>query len=259
MLITIKIHSTLQKFFDATEYKVSVPSLLDINLYFRSLHPRFNKYLKEIEIGSSQEAVALVDSKFRVIQNDEALVRRPKEEEVYYIVPLICGAGGRRGGIFAFAAIATFAVFAIATGGFGFLGAGAAGGLGGASAVTASAASASSTGLGFFGTIGASFAALPTFAQGLLGSLALSAITSLFTKAPNSQVGSTVDSGTRTENNMFGSLQNTTSSGTPIALIYGEFRVAGQFISGYLHTTSHGRDNSPTVQSVFDASATPNQ
>ena len=62
----------------------------------------------------------------------------------------------------------------------------------------------------------------------------MSLVTSLFTSKPKPQ--EQVDSSTR-GSDMFGSLQNTTQGGTPIALVYGQTRVAGQFISGYLDTT----------------------
>jgi predicted phage tail protein len=38
------------------------------------------------------------------------------------------------------------------------------------------------------------------------------------------------------DNDMFGSLVNTTSSGIPIPINYGLVRVAGQLISGYVKT-----------------------
>ena len=53
---------------------------------------------------------------------------------------------------------------------------------------------------------------------------------------------------------MFGSLQNTTTSGSPIPLVYGQSRVAGQFISGYLNTVKHGRNDVVNVSEQFDAS-----
>jgi predicted phage tail protein len=52
-------------------------------------------------------------------------------------------------------------------------------------------------------------------------------------------------------NDMFGGLQNTISSSTPIPLIYGMHRVPGQLISGYLDTVDHGRDDNITVESRF--------
>ena len=101
-------------------------------------------------------------------------------------------------------------------------------------------------------------AGLPSFVQGILGNLALAAIGALLTSKPKAkQTEVTKDSGTRTENNMFGSLTNTTTSGTPVNLNYGMMRVGGQFLSGYVLSTEHGQDNSPSIESIFIADATP--
>ena len=53
------------------------------------------------------------------------------------------------------------------------------------------------------------------------------------------------------QNDMFGGLQNTVNSGTPIPLIYGMHRAAGQLISGYLDTVDHGKSDTITVASRF--------
>ena len=42
------------------------------------------------------------------------------------------------------------------------------------------------------------------------------------------------------------------NSGTPIPLIYGMHRVAGQLISGYLDTVDHGKSDTITVASRFE-------
>ena len=157
-------------------------------------------------------------------------------------------------------AAAAFVAIGFATGGFGLVGTG---GFTTAGGVSFSAAEAAvnvgiGSGGGLFGTLGAAFSGLPSFVQGILGNLALSAIGMLFTSKPKQrQQEVTKDSGTRTENNMFGSLQNTTTSGTPIPLNYGVMRVAGQFLSGYVLSTEHGQDNSPSVESIFVADSTP--
>jgi len=54
------------------------------------------------------------------------------------------------------------------------------------------------------------------------------------------------------DNGMFGSLTNSSSSGTPIALIYGEHRVSGQFLSGYISSISHGSGDPISVGGQFD-------
>lgn len=262
MKILLKIHSSLQKLFPQQEYEINAPDYIDIYSYIYNTNPAFQRYLKSIQNGIADEGIALVDSKFRVIDLENTFMKKPKDGDIVYLAPMILGGGGKRG----FAIIAAVAIVAIgvATGGFGFA---AAGGLGGTGAGTTAGLGGAflEAGTAVAGqtvtSLGGSFlsSALGTFAKSLLGNLALAAITSIFTKRPNSPVASTTDSGTRTENNIFGSLTNTTSSGTPIALNYGLVRVAGQFLSGYLHTTQHGKSNSPSVQSIFDSAAPPNQ
>ena len=51
---------------------------------------------------------------------------------------------------------------------------------------------------------------------------------------------------------MFGSLKNTTSSGTPIPIHYGLMRVSGQFLSGYIQTNRHGKSDQVNVGAEFD-------
>lgn len=206
----------------------------------------------------------LVDSTFRVLDHNAKQMKKIKDGDVYYVAPMIVGGGGKRG----FIAIAAFAVLAIATGGFGLMAAPAAGvgvpGTVGAATMAGEGGGvlagtlANSGGSTIFGSVGAAFSSMPTFLQSIIGNLAISFITSLFTKKPKSPVAATPDSAARTENNMFNSLQNSTESGTPIALNYGMTRVAGQFVSGYLHTTAHGKGNDPAVQSLFQANHTPN-
>jgi len=87
-----------------------------------------------------------------------------------------------------------------------------------------------------------------SFARSIIGNLAMSLVTSLFTSKPKPQ--EQVDSSTR-GSDMFGSLQNTTQGGTPIALVYGQTRVAGQFISGYLDTLQHGKEDVVKVSEQF--------
>ena len=49
MLVEVRIHSTYKKYFDAPSFKVDVADYDDIPLYLR-IHPRFEAYLKSIEI-----------------------------------------------------------------------------------------------------------------------------------------------------------------------------------------------------------------
>ena len=255
MLATIKISPTFKDYFNELEYKVAVESYYDIEFYLRSMHKRFGDYITQIKSGQSQEGFAYLDENLEVVNPQTFPLKKIKDGDTIYIAPVVCGAGGKKG--FIFAAVAIAAVVAAGPLGFGLYGAGAgAPATFGTGLMYGPAAGGASTGL--FGSLGAAFSGLPSFVQGILGNLALSAIGMLFTSKPKQrQQEVTKDSGTRTENNMFGSLQNTTTSGTPIPLNYGVMRVAGQFLSGYVLSTEHGQDNSPSVESIFVADSTP--
>lgn len=57
------------------------------------------------------------------------------------------------------------------------------------------------------------------------------------------------------DNKLFGGLSNTIASNTPIPMIYGRTRVAGQFISGDIRTYEHGRNETILVNSLFPTGA----
>ena len=89
-------------------------------------------------------------------------------------------------------------------------------------------------------------------------SLAMSVVQQQFVQAPDVQrTASTRDSGTRSQNNMFGSLENTSKPDSPVALNYGNMRVAGQFLSGYILSQQHAQNDAPTVASIFNANQSP--
>ena len=268
MIITLKPHSTFSKFFNEKDYKIEITSYYDIEFYLASVHPRFSKYMSQIKQGFSVESFCYVTQDLKLIKRDELNLKKPKEGMIIYIAPVVSGSGGRRGAMFA---IAAFAVVGVATGGFGFIGA-PGGGVaaefsllagGPAGAVPGAAASGAATGglagVGnFFGGIGNAFAGMPSFVQSIIGNLALSLITSLFTSRPKGRsVEVAKDSGTRNENNIFGSLQNTTEPGTPIALNYGLMRVGGQFLSGYILSQQHAQNDAPSIAQMFNSNESP--
>lgn len=197
----------------------------------------------DVEQNEYAENVFILDSDFRIIESDEAQMRRVKDDDVLYLVPGITGGGGKRGGLFA--AIALIGV-AAATGGFGLAAAPGAALPASAAAVntsTAAGVAAASGGGGLF----ASFSALPGFAKSIIGNMALALVSSIFTSKPKPME---TDTSTR-ENGMFGSLTNTSESGTPIPLVYGHFRVAGQFLSGYIESEQHGKNDIVNVGDKF--------
>ena len=233
MLITLKPHSTFKEFFTEKEYKVEINSYYDIEFYLQGAHPRFKHYISKIKQGECQESFTYVTEDFKVIKRDEYTLKKPKEGSVVYISPVVFGGGGRRGTLIAAVALAVVGGYAMGGGftpdGFTFAKLGANFG-----------ATVPDTGT-FLGNLGAR---LPSMMLSIAGNLALSFIQSLFVSR-------------RQEINMFGSLQNTTQSGTPVALNYGNMRVGGQFLSGYILSQQHAQNDSPSIASIFNANESP--
>lgn len=215
MLTTIKIHSSFKNVFPQSEYTADLQGYIDLPFYLGSMHPKFKNYVKAIHTGECQEGYALLDKNLRIINEEELYIKKVSEDEVFHVVPAIVGGGGKRTGT-----LLAVAALGIATGGFGL---GAAGGAAGG------------------GILGGGLA------QTLGVNIGLALVTSLFTQR---QKIKETDQNIR-QNDMFGGLQNTVNSGTPIPLVYGMHRVAGQLISGYLDTVDHGKDDTITVQSRF--------
>lgn len=248
MLTTLKIHSSFKEYFTDLEYKADFTLYTDVISYLKAMHPKFNHYMNQIDSSISDETYALLDNELNLVTQEDLFVRRVKEGSTIYLTPMIVGGGGKRGGLFAVAAIVGIG---IATGGFGLAASGAAGGsaaslgMGGATGNLAASGALSSSASG--GLL-AGFGGMGGFARSLVGNIAMSLLSSLFTKKPKSQTDT--DQSTR-ENGMFGSLTNSTQSGTPIGLHYGLVRVGGQFISGYIESEEHGKNDNVEVGDKF--------
>lgn len=234
MLVTIKIHSAFSKFFPKSELKADLNKYADIPFYLGSMHPRFSQYANAIEHGDCQEGYAILDKNLKLIKDQELFIKTVKQDDVFYLTPAIVGGGGKRGNMLLLlaAAVALPGVVSAATGGTF------AGGYSSAAAVQGSTLTAS-------GASSSAVALSQTFAI----NAGLAIVTSMFTS--RGKIKET-DQNIR-QNDMFGALQNTIDSGTPIPLIYGMHRVPGQFISGYLDTIDHGKSDVITVQSRFES------
>ena len=245
MLINLKVHSSFNKFFDDSSYRLDADVPNDILYYLEGVHPRFRKYMKQIESNDAEESFAFVDEKMRVTGRDAFHIKTFKEDETVYLAPIVAGGGGKRGLFIlaAFALVAGPAIFAGA--GAGGAGALATGIPAGTTSMAGTAASTSAGSGGFF----SAFAKLPSFATSLLGNLAMSFISSMFTKKPKNDVQ---EESTTRQNGMFGSLKNSTQSGSPIALHYGLMRVSGHLLSGYIDTEDHGKSTVVKVEDFFD-------
>ena len=241
-MATIKIHSTLRKHTaDIKSLQVNINTYDEVIAYLSNSFKEFATYSNKIKEGKIDEGIALVDENFKILHPSDFPLKKVKNDEIIYVVPLITGGGGKRGFLL-LAAVAIVAPFAIGLASGATIGAAGVGGV--------YSAGLSSIGTAFSGMTGAlSGSGLgASFARSIIGNLALNVLSSIFTKKP--KMAEQVDSSTR-GSDMFGSLQNTTESGTPIALVYGESRVAGQFVSGYLNTTSHGKSDVIRVGDQF--------
>lgn len=237
MLVSIHIHSAFSKLFPNLTLKADIKNYADITYYLGSMHPRFLRYAKAIEQGECQEGYALMDKNFKLISDQDLFIKTAKKDDVFYLVPAIVGGGGGRGTkrLLQFAAIATAAYFAAPYAAQFFSSSG---------AVAADPLLTTGTAQMSTSTLGSS---LGISAGTLAVNAGLAVVTALFTQRPDIRSS---DQNIRT-NDMFGSLQNTVDSGTPIPLIYGLHRVPGQLISGYLDTVDHGRSDNITVASRF--------
>jgi len=248
LLTTLKIHSSFKEYFTDLEYKADFTLYTDVISYLKAMHPKFNHYMNQIDSNISDETYALLDNDLNIVTQEDLLIKKIKEGSTIYLTPMIVGGGGKRGGLLAVAAIVGIG---IATGGFGLM----AGGAGGAAAIPGMAGGGFGSGLAAVGTaptagggLLAGFGGMGGFARSLVGNIAMSLLSSLFTKKPKSQTDT--DQSTR-ENGMFGSLTNSTQSGTPIGLHYGLVRVGGQFISGYIESEEHGKNDNVEVGDKF--------
>lgn len=251
MLTNITIHSTFSDFFPSRKLQADLSRYEDLPRYLGAMHPKFEQYVKKIYLGEVNEGYMLLDKNLKSITTEDLMMKVVKPEDEFYVVPAIVGGGGKRmGSLLKFAAIAAAAAFAapyvasVFSGGGAAIsvareGAIAASSMGGAGAATAATAA---TG-GFLG-----FNSFGSFASTLAVNAGLALVTSLFTQAPQS-INQT-DQAVR-QNNMFGSLRNTIDSGVTIPLVYGMHRVAGQFISGYVDSINHSKEEIVKVSEQF--------
>lgn len=231
--MTIKPHSSFKTYFNKDEYVVGLDTYYDLIFYLNGMHKSFINYVRKQQQRGVDEGFVFLDKNLREITPDQLKFKKARSGDVVHIVPAIFGGGGKRGGLLSVLAIAAFAFVALP-------------------------AMAAAAGAGASAPVGASVSA----AGGILGSgsfltniavnVGLSLLSSLFMSAPAKEEQAR-------QNNMFGSLVNTTESGTPIALHYGMVRVAGQMINGHVYTAKHGKTETLSVYGAIikDEGATP--
>ena len=244
----------MKSFFDDDEYIIDVKSCIDVILYIQAIHPRLGLFMKQAQALATFEDFCFLDKDGEIIDPQTFPFHKFKEDDILYIAPVIVGAGGRSG---TFMLLAVVVVAAVMTGGFGLLGAQAA--AGGAMPGMVGGATLGGQGGGVLaGTLAGSSISVTSVLTNIAINLALSVVQRLFVAKPDVQRTSNVrDSGTRSQNDMFGALNNTTKADTPICLNYGNMRVAGQFLSGYILSQQHAQNDSPTIASIFNANQSP--
>lgn len=235
MLITIKPHSSFKQFFANKEYVADLKTYNDVLFYLNGMHKRFINYLRKQKAQGIEESFVFLDKNLKIINHDELRFKHVRDGDVLHIVPAVVGGGGKRGGILAVLAVAMFIFLPMAAG------AAAAG-----AAAPVGAAVAGAGGIG--GTIASAIGGMGGFFQNLIVNIGLALLSSLFATKPSEE-------NTR-QNDMFGSLTNTTSSGTPVALNYGMVRVAGQMVSGYVLSVGHGKTQQLNIYGEVIASGT---
>jgi predicted phage tail protein len=221
LLVTIKPHSAFKQFFSEKQYVADLKTYADVLYYLNGMHKGFIHYLRKQKERNIDESFVFLDKNLRVINTDELHIKHAREGDVIHIVPAVVGGGGKRGGLLAILAIAAFIFLPMLAPALGGLGGGT-GIVAGSTAGTAMSATGVVTSGGLSGML-----------QNLVVNIGLALLSSLFATKPKEEE-------TR-QNDMFGSLTNSTNSGTPVALNYGMMRVAGQMINGYVLSMGHAK------------------
>lgn len=218
----LKFHSSLHKYVSNPRLKVSLNSCDEVINFLKGTQPKLAKYINKISTGKTVENLMLCNSKGKVITREEYILKKPADDETLHIVPCVFGGGGKFGRIIIGVALVALS-FAVP----------------GATSLSALLGGAQMT-----------LAQSIVFGIGL--SMTLGGLSALFTKTPKAtRLENKFDGEARRENDMFGALQNTTDSGTPIPLVYGNMRIAGQLISGYLDVSEHGKNDTVSVSNSF--------
>ena len=239
-MLTIKPVGSMKSFFAEDEYMIDVKNCIDVVLYIQSMHPKLGLFMKQAEALATFEDFCFLDAESKIIDPQLFPYHKFKEDDVLYIAPVITGAGGRTGTIIVIAALIAITIAAPY--------------LAPATKQTAAATAKMQTAF----VAAQSAFSVTSIVTNIAISLAMNLVMSLFTSTPKARTREiTKDSGTRSQNDAFGSLVNNTVAGTPIALNYGLMRCAGQFLSGYILSQQHAQNDAPSIASIFNANQSP--
>ena len=235
--VTLKFHPNIQKYTNGiSEHTVSVIDLLDLRSCLEHLFPHLSRHIRRIRSGINRsENMALVNKHKRMLhQEDFMLNRLQKDDTEFHVVPLLIGGGGSGSNQMIIGAL--IVIIAVAAAFF----------TGGAS-MTMAAALAQPTAI-----MGISYGAFAMMGAAMV----ISGVIARSMRPSDVEMSGqqTSDAESR-DNKLWGGLNNTIASNTPVPMIYGRTRVAGQFISGDIRTYEHGRNETVLVNSLFPAGA----
>ena len=244
--VTLKFHPTIQKYTSGVkEHTVSVNDFVDIRNCLESLFPLLGIHIRRIRAGANRrENLALVNKDKRIIQQEDYFLNRlDRDDTEFYVVPLFIGGGGNGLGMVVLGiALVALVVF---TGGAGAV----------ALAPMTSLAGGAVIGGSTLGTIAGIGIGSMLMSMGV--SMIISGVMAMMMKPPKLAVdgAQTTDAESRSENNIFQGLQNTTNSNVPVPIMYGRIRIGGQFVSGEIRTIEHGRNEFIKVSALFPPGA----
>lgn len=225
-MITVKIHSSLQGYFKGNkELKVACSDFYNLVSFLVNSFPEFNRLIKRIKSDTLDTDFFLLDSNKKRITLQEIEITSLKDD-FYYLVPSLMGKGGK-GSLFAFIGL-----------GIGLI----------ALAIIAAPAAGLTATAFSIGSLKVSYLSIVLFGAGLV----LNGVMGLIQKPPKSDSPQYEGGDSKIENSSFSSLQNTTGVGIPVPINYGNIRVAGQLISGYLLTKNHGKGDIIKVSESFN-------
>lgn len=234
-LHTVKISKILSKFTNGlTSIAVEGDSYFQLINNINNLFPDLDRYTKESKFSKSNDYWILCNGE---VLPTERYFFPPKKDAEIVLIPIIKGSGEDVGGIVLGVALIAVSIvlmqpqIAIGLGisMFGSLGLGA----------SLAAASVIGTIAGVGLSIGISMA---------LGGVLHALSPKPAMKDSNTKINDDV---IRNDNNAFSGLKNTVDTNTTIPLIYGQHRVAGQFVGGKIKTINHDRDTIITVSSYI--------
>lgn len=223
-MITVRFHKSLQKYTKVSTHQFDVVDFDSLYHGLRELFPDLSEQINKVFHHSRKDFITLLYDKNKIVPNSW-IIRNdiPDNINEFYLVPSVFGSG-KAGKAIAGIGIAAFAFFVLPSiAGVGF---------GNFSSLTGFSALAGKVLLGF----------------GV--NLALSSVLELLMKQPKPDSPS-LDSTQRQDNSLFGALTNTLDTNQAISLNYGMIRVPGQFISGYIKTINHGKDDTVQVGDFF--------